>query len=95
MNDVVARVNHILGGLGASADRIAEKLALERVKGKRNRACDCPIARYLGEKLGASHMVEVTRHHVKVNGQPIGTTMAVFDFVCNFDDEGAYPELAE
>jgi hypothetical protein len=56
LDDAVARsaIQDVLDELGAglTADSVAQRLRDAGIKGRRNRAEDCPVARYLQQRTG-------------------------------------------
>lgn len=89
LDDAVARstIQGVLDELGAGtdADGVAQRLRDAGIKGRRTRANDCPVARYLQQRTGRSDLA--------VSGS--GTMPApVKEFIQRFD-RGDFPDLVD
>lgn len=89
----------LLASLGDSADAVATSLEVAEIKGRREEASCCPVARWLRRETGLSCIsVDLSQIHVwagrDLDQITVRTPPAVNDFVGHFDDHG-YPELDE
>jgi hypothetical protein len=97
------QVEAALSGLGNTADEVADRLRALGIKGIRDDAACCPIARLLESALGAGIAVCVGNFSITILG-PLGpgglgfeiedAPDAVREFISRFDDS-VYLDLAE
>lgn len=90
------QVNATIAALGDSADQIAATLDAKGIRGRRGRACDCPVARYLLTSIPDLNGVYVSSGSIGAYTKTVSVEMytrpGLVAFIVAFDD-GAYPQL--
>lgn len=87
------KVEEDLAALGTTRAQVAKSLTKLKIKGKRQSAGSCPLARYLNSK-GHKHLGVAVTYVAREHDGHADIPQACQDFLNSFDD-GMYKHLQE